>query len=291
MPQPRRTLVVAAIMIAVCAASTGCRKFNSRRLINEGNKLYKEGKFEEAASTYEEALKEQDLDTGHYNLGITYVKLFVPGSTSDKNKAYADRAAAELGKWLEGHPKDNDVRNMMTNVWIDAGDFEKALAYWEKEHDADPKNRDVVSQLAGINLKADRFDDMTKWVLMDVDLAPNNEGKVNSLINLGNAVWQELRDKNQKQGAVRIHIADTGIAALQRVLSMDPNNEKAEGLLAALFNFRALAHGASWAASIDRASSQNHSARQHVLLEELKKKQSQQPAPGQPAPPAGKAGG
>jgi tetratricopeptide (TPR) repeat protein len=290
MPQPRRTLVVAAILIAVCAASTGCSKFNSRRLINEGNKLYKEGKFEEAAQTFEDALKEEDIDVAHYNLGITYVKLFIPGAVTDKNKQYADRAAAELGTWLETHPKDNDVRNMMTNVWIDAGDFEKALAYWQKEHEADPKNRDVISQLAGINSKAHRFDDMVKWVLMDVELAPNNEGKINSLINLGNAVWQELRDKNVNQGAARIHIADTGISALQRVLSMDARNEKAEGLLAALFNFRALAHGASWAASIDRATSQNHDAKHRVLLEELKKQQPQ-PAPGQPAPPAGKAGG
>ena len=86
---------------------------------------------------------------------------------------------------------------------------------------------------------------------------------------------------------------DDGIGheALQRVLSMDAKNEKAEGLLAALFNFRALAHGASWAASIDRATSQNHDAKHRVLLEELKKQQPQLPPPGQPAPPAGKAGG
>src|SRR5690242_2102926 len=118
MHQPRRTLVAAiAIVVVAALAGSGCKKFNSRRLINEGNKLYKAGKFEEAAKAYEDALKEEDIDTCHYNLGITYVKLFIPGSTSDKNKAYADRAAEELAKWLEKHPKDNDVRNMMTNVW------------------------------------------------------------------------------------------------------------------------------------------------------------------------------
>src|SRR5258707_13984492 len=104
MAQPRRTLVVAAILIAACAMSSGCRKFNSRRLINEGNKLYKEGKFEEAAQSYEEAIKEEEIDVEHYNLGITYVKLFIPGSTSDQNKQYANRAAEELGKWLVTHP-------------------------------------------------------------------------------------------------------------------------------------------------------------------------------------------
>jgi tetratricopeptide (TPR) repeat protein len=295
MHHPRRTLV-AAIAIVVCAlVSSGCKKFNSRRLINEGNKLYKEGKFERAAEAYEGALKEENLDIAHYNLGITYVKLFIPGSTSDKNKAYADRAAEELAKWLEKHPKDNDVRNMMTNVWIDSEQFEKALAFWENEHKADPKNRDVISQLAGINLKADRFDETVKWVMMDVELAPNNEGKIKTLIGLGNAVFQALREKEKATGAKRVHIADTGISALQRVLTLDPNNEPTQGLLTALYNFRALAHGASWASAIDRASSQNHDAKHRVQLEELKKKKQQelqqQPAPTQPAPPAGTAGG
>ena len=301
MRQPRRTLVAAiAIAIGALLTTTGCEKFNARRLINEGNKLYKAGKFEEAAKAYEDALKEEDLDTAHYNLGITYVKLFIPGSTSEKNKWYADRAAEELAKWLEKHPKDNDVRNMMTNVWLDSEQFEKALAFWQKEHDADPKNRDVISQLAGINLKADRFDEMVRWVLMDVELAPNAEGKVKSLIGLGNAVFQALRDREKHIGAKRIHIADTGISALQKVVQLDPDNEPSQGLLTALYNFRALSHGASWAAAIDRASSQNHDAKHRVQLEELKKKKaleeqqqqpSQPPAPSQPAPPAGKAGG
>ena len=296
MHRPRRTLVAAIAIVVAALVSTGCKKFNSRRLINEGNKLYKAGKFEEAAKTYEDALKEEELDTAHYNLGITYVKLFIPGSESDKNKSYADRATEHLAKWLEKHPKDNDVRNMMTNVWTDSGQFDKALAFWQKEYDADPKNRDIISQLAGINLKADRFDEMVKWVMLDVDLAPNNEGKVKSLIGIGNAVFQALRDKEKKTGQVRIHIADTGISALQRVLQLDPNNEPTQGLLTAIYNFRALAQGASWAASIDRASSQDHDAKHRVQLEELKKKkaleqqqQQQQPAP--PAPPAGKAGG
>jgi tetratricopeptide (TPR) repeat protein len=302
MHQPRRTLVAAIAIVVAALVSTGCKKFNSRRLINEGNKLYKAGKFEEAAKTYEAALKEEDIDACHYNLGITYVKLFIPGSTSDKNKEYADRAAEELAKWLEKHPKDNDVRNMMTNVWIDSEQFEKALAFWQKEYDADPKNRDVISQLAGINLKADRFDEMVRWVMLDVELAPNNEGKIKSLVGIGNAVFQALRDKEKNTGQRRIHIADTGISALQKVVQLDPDNEPSQGLLTAIYNFRALAQGASWAASIDRASSQNHDAKHRVQLEELKKKkkleeqqqqqqQQQQPAPGQPAPPAGKAGG
>jgi hypothetical protein len=66
---------------------------------------------------------------------------------------------------------------------------------------------------------------------------------------------------------------------------------ESQGLLGAIYNFRALAHGASWAAAIDRASSQNHAAKHRVLLDEAKKKQKQEaPAPS-PAPTPEKATG
>jgi tetratricopeptide (TPR) repeat protein len=286
--QPRRRTLVAVVAIVACALiSVGCKKFNSRRLINEGNKLYKEGKFEQAAATFEEALKEEDLDVAHYNLGITYVKLFMPGSTSDANKAYADKAAEQLSIWLKNHPKDNDARKMMTSVWVDSGDYEKALAYWQNEHEADPKNRDVMGQMASINLKAGNFDETIKWIVLDAEVAPNTEGKVKTLVGVGNVVWSKLSNKEKVVGAERIHVADTGISACQKVLGLDPNNVECQGLLAAIFNFRSLAHGASWAAGIDRASSQNHAQKHRVLLEEAKKKAAaeQPPAPTAPTTP------
>lgn len=282
-------LVAVLAVIACTLVAGGCRKFNSRRLINEGNKLYKEGKFEKAATTFEEALQEENLDVAHYNLGITYLKLFIPDGTSEENKRYAARAAEEFAIWLKNHPKDNDARKMMTSVWVDSGDFEKALAYWQKEHEADPKNRDIMGQMASINLKADkdgdRFDEVMRWIRMDADNAPNQEGKNKTLQGIGNIVWSKLSVPGKIVGAQRIHMADTGIAALQEILVTEPNNTGTLGLLVALFNFRALAQGPSWAAQIDKANSQTYSGRQRVLMEEAKKKQAEQaPAPAAPAP-------
>jgi cytochrome c-type biogenesis protein CcmH/NrfG len=178
---------------------------------------------------------------------------------------------------------------MMTSVWVDSGDFQKALAYWDKEHQADPKNRDIMGQMASINLKANNFDETVRWIQMDADVAPNTEGKVKTLVGIGNVVWSKLSNKEKVVGLERIHVADTGISACQKVLGLDANNVECQGLLAAIYNFRSLAHGASWAAGIDRASSQNHAAKHRVLLDEAKKKAAAQPAPA-PAP-AEAAGG
>jgi tetratricopeptide (TPR) repeat protein len=286
MQPPRRTLVAALAIIACVLVTSGCRKFNSRRLINEGNKLYKEGKYEKAAEMFEDALKEEDLDVGHYNLGLTYVKLFIPGSTSEQNKQYADRAAQEFAKWLVKHPKDNEARAIMTGVWVDSGDFEKALAYWQAEHEKDPKNRDIMNQMAKINQSAQRFDEMVRWLRLDASAADTNEGKIKTLVSIGRSAAAKLQNRDKVILTERIHVADVGISALQEVLAMDANNLEALGLLTTVFKMRSVAHGAFWAAEIDRAIAENYDDKWRVLNEARKKKaaeqeaaQGQQPAP------------
>ena len=275
-------LVIAALLVL-----SGCDEFNARRKINDANNLFKSGKFEEAIKLYESALGDKDIDVGHFNLGVCYVKLFIPGGTSPQNKEFATKAAQHLSKWLANHPKDNDARNLMTKVWVDSGDFETAIKYWEAEHKTDPKNRDVMNQLARINHKAGRFDETVKWIVMDAEASPNAEGKVKAYLSVGDTVWAKLSNKEKVLGEERIRVADIGIAALQAAQAVDANNADVQARMAAIYNFRSLAHGVAWAAAIDKATAQNHNQRARVLREEAKKKQPQQASP---TPPAGTGG-
>jgi tetratricopeptide (TPR) repeat protein len=297
---PLRRTLAAALVTAACVFVGGCDEFNSRRKINEGNKAFKDGRFEEAVAMFESALADRDLDVGHYNLGIAYVKLFMPGVQNPRNAEYADKAAMHLARWLEKNPKDNDIRKLMTSVWVDSGDFEKAIKYWENEHQQAPTNRDVLAQLASINLKAASnpdweksrpyWDATIKWILMDADIAPTPEGKLTAYIGVGRVGWATLSPKEKVLGLERIRVADTAIAAMQKGLALDPKNIEILGLMGAIYNFRALGHGASWAAAIDRASAQDHSQRQRVLMEEKKKQAAENPTTPGPQTPAEKTG-
>ena len=294
---PRRTLAAAFLTVACVLLVGGCEEFNSRRKINEGNKAFKDGRFEEAVSLYESALADRDLDVGHYNLGIAYVKLFIPGVQSERNTEYADKAAKHLARWLEKNPKDNDIRRLMTSVWVDSGDFPKAIAYWENEHKQEPTNRDVVAQLATINLKAASNPDWEKarpywdatlgWIEKDIALAPNNEGKLTAYVMLARVGWGTLSNKDRVKGAERIRVADVTISHLQKGLAIDPKHPEITGYIGEMFRFRAFAHGPYWAAAIDRASSQDFSQRQRVLQEEKKKLEGDKPTT---PPPAEKSG-
>jgi tetratricopeptide (TPR) repeat protein len=280
-----RLPVATAIVVVASLLAGGCDEFNARRKINEGNKLYKEGKFEAAIAEFESSLREKEIDVAHYNLGLTYAKLFNPGEETPENEKIADKSAEHLEKWLASHPKDNDIRKMMTKVWVDAGRFEKALAYWQKEHEADKTNRDVMAQMANINALAGRHEEAVKWILMDADVAPTEKGKFEAYVRVGNLTWRKLSNREKVRYEERIRVADIGIAALQKAIAIDPKEPNPQGLLAAIYNFRSIGHGSSFALNIDRTTSQNHDQKRRVLAEE--KKKSQPPKPPAEAP-AGK---
>jgi tetratricopeptide (TPR) repeat protein len=281
-------LASVALLLAATFTATGCDQLSARRHIQRGTSLFEDEKFEEAAAEFEEGLKlEPNLAIGHYNAGLTYYKLFRPGDPSAENKGYADKAVEHFQAWLKDNPNDTDTAEIVSEIWVNNKDYEKALAYWQGEHDAHPKDPNPIKQLASINFKAGRFDETVKWYVAEAEVEPKNEDKVLSYLSVGRLAFVKLGDAGM-QGEDRIHIADLGIAALQKAADLDPKNIEAENMQGALYNLRSLAHGAYWGEAIDRAIALHHQTRGRVLREEAKKAQPAAPAP-QPGP--GQAGG
>jgi tetratricopeptide (TPR) repeat protein len=279
-------------LLAFALLSTGCDQIDARRQIKEANKLYKDGKFEEAAPLFESALTlEPGLAIAHHNAGLTYFKMFKAGVETPENKAVAAKATDHLGKYLDTNPNDLHIRDMITRVWVDSGDYPKALAYWQKEHDADPKNRDVIEKLAGINFKAGNWEEAASWYQKEADVSPDDAGRIAAYLNIAKLGWNKLSNREKTLGAERIRVADLSLAALQKAEALDSQSMEIEGYIASVYEFRSLAHGVSWAAAIDRASTQAHRAKWRVLKEAADKAAKQQnptaPAPAAPAPAGG----
>jgi len=268
-------------LLAIAFLASGCDELNARRLIKVGNKEYKDGRFEEAAKVFNEALElAPELVIADHNLGLTYNKLFRPGDTSPANKAIAAKATEHLAKYLDKYPNDVPIRDMLTRIWIDSGDFTKALAYWQKEHDADPKNADVLEKLAGINFKAGNWEESVHWYLQEADVSPDAPGKVSAYLNIAKLGWNKLSNREKTVGVERVRIADISISALQKAEALSPDNIEVEGYMASIYEFRSVAHGASWAGAIDRSATQAYRARWRVLKEAADKAAKQNAAQG-----------
>ncbi len=210
----------------------------------------------------------------------------------------AEHAANNFLIWLKSNPKDDDTRKQMTQVWIDSGQFSLAIDYWSGLLKEKPNDPEIMGNLAGINLKAGDWRKSIEWFVKVADVATDPSNKVGAYQFIGNVAWSKLNSKSLTS-AETVELADRGIGALQKAAELSPKNPKLYGLQASIYNFRALAHGASWASAIDRASAQDLQRLSRVLAEEAKKAAgggaspppTPTPSPSATGGPAEKAGG
>lgn len=202
------------------------------------------------------------------------------------NNAIADMTAQHFGVWLKAHPKDAETRGLMTQVWMDSSQYQKALDYWQGMLDAKPNDADIMGSLAGINLKAGNWRKSIEWYTKVAEVS-QEEAKVAAYQFIGNVAWSKLNSKTLTT-AESVELADLGIGALQKAAELQPKNPKLFGLMGSIFNFRSLAQGASWAAGLDRASALDLQIVSRVISDEAKKAQGLPvaPTPAAPTPPA-----
>ncbi len=215
-----------------------------------------------------------------------------------ENATKSDIAAEEdkekdLGKEIDELQVKGKTRALLTQMWIDSDQYDKAIAYWTDMLGAKPNDPDIMGSLAGINLKANNWRKSIEWYLKVADASTDVTAKVAAYQFIGNVAWSKLNSKTLT-GPDSVELADRGIGALQKAAALQPDSPRPVGLQASIFNFRALAQGASWAASLDRASAADLQHATRVLNDKAKKAAGgpTTPTPTPPAPAGGaKTGG
>jgi tetratricopeptide (TPR) repeat protein len=237
-----------------------------------------------------------DLAAQHFQVWIKAQ----PGDDEIKKQVIEARAAFEAATKADNKSEiivtqkrvddllvKDQTRKLMSLLWMDSEQYPKAIAYWEGLLVDRPNDPEIIGQLAGINLKAGNWRKSIEWYNKIAAITTDANSKVAQYQFIGNVAWAKLNSRSLI-GPEAIELADRGIGALQHASEIQPNNSRVVSLQGALFNFRSTAHGASWAAAIDRASAQDQAAAARVLSEQAKKAAGTPaaPAPGSPTPPS-----
>jgi tetratricopeptide (TPR) repeat protein len=263
MPRPKlmHLLAAAGLAAALVAGLTGCDEIKSRREIQRGNRLYGEGRYREAVALYDSALtRTPSLAIGHHNAGLAYYKLFQPGDEKPENKALAEKAATHFAEYLRSNAEDQKIISLLTTIWLDSDQYDKALAFWSDVLARNPDSQDVMEKLANINRQAGQFDKALEWHGKRLALEKEPAGKAKVLVEIAQMEWSRLQ-KPELVDADRVAVVDQGIAALQQAQELDPKNATVQSLLGAMYQHRALAHQASWAKGIEAAAQRYHQLR------------------------------
>ncbi|MBK9070732.1 MAG: tetratricopeptide repeat protein [Myxococcales bacterium] len=275
-----------ALVLAMAPAAGGCKEYSARSKVKEATTLHDEQKYKEAEALLDQAIAASpDLEIAHFNLGMVCYKQFRPGDTTPENKAMADKAAKHLQFYLDRHPSENQIRTIITKLWTGVGDYDKAIAYWEKEHAAAPQSREILSKLGAINFEAGRYEAAVGWFAKEADIAPDN-GKVSAYLMIGRMAKARLRDIAKVVGDERIANADLALGYLIAGTQIEPKNVELVGTLGNLYAFRGASHGPSWAMAIDVAESEIYMGRWRVLFGEAAKaaKAAEAAAAAKPTP-------
>jgi tetratricopeptide (TPR) repeat protein len=201
-----------------------------------------------------------------------------------QKKTHLDEVMKALKGDIEEMALKFTMRKLITQEWLDSQQFDRALAFWQDQLKAKPNDPEVMGNIAGINLKAGDWRKSIEWYKKVAEVSSDNTGKVTAYSFIGNVAWSKLNSKTLVPDEA-IELADLGIGALQKAAELAPKNVSFLRLQASLFGFRALVHGASWAAAIDRASSEDLKAQVGVLSPKPPKPPGT-PTPAPPTPPA-----
>jgi tetratricopeptide (TPR) repeat protein len=291
----RILLVLTVIWLSI--GGTACQEISARRAVQEGTKEYEKGNFKKAADLFEEALRipGSHADVAHYNAALTYKKMFRAGDPEPANLALAKKAADHFLAYLKVHPTEQEIVNVLTRVWNDAGDYDSALSYWERELLKDPQNTEVIGILAGINRQAGNFEKAKEWHLRQVELETDPQAKAGAYKAIGSLMVSRLKGRaHEIIGLERLKLADEGIEVLQKAAELAPEDADVQTALGFLYGERALGQSTTWAQIAEVAAARHHYKR----WAELNKKATQEqadpasPAPGEaPKPGAGTGAG
>ena len=221
---------------ALTLLGTGCDKLKSRDNLNKGVSAYKNAKYSDAVSFFQQAV---DLDPTNPNAGVylatAYMMQWIPGAGSPENIAFATKAKEEFNKVLAKDPNNAVALASLASLAFNEADplpleqkmakLDEAADWYKKLVTADPKNRDGYYSLGAITQK--KFYPALMTARVEGNMKPDEPGP--------------LKDKKTKAALAAKYSAsiDDGIKNLQTALSIEPESDDAMAYMNLLIRERA----------------------------------------------------
>jgi len=142
------SLAVILLALAVLVTATSCEKLKVNNLqanyhFKRANSLFREGKYRNAVSEYELALKyKPDLVQAYRYIGESYKQLYKPGVDSALNKELEKKALEALNKALEIEPNNKEIIYSLGDMYDKLRRFKEAEKLYLRILELDPQNMD-----------------------------------------------------------------------------------------------------------------------------------------------------
>lgn len=149
---PSLALIAAGLALF---AGAGCNKLRARDQLNKGVQSYKNARYEEAISHFQQAVAlDQSLLNGRLYLATAYAQQYIPGADTPDNNRMADQAIDEFKKVLEMHPgREQQVTSLkgIASLYFNMKKLDMAKQYHEKVAELDPNDPETYYSIGVID--------------------------------------------------------------------------------------------------------------------------------------------
>jgi len=240
------TVLLAVISALLVVTGTGCKgtinKLKANYQVKQGNDFYKAQDYTTAVEYYKRAARlNPDFPLAYYHAALSYMALYKPGSQHEKDIAYQEGAVENLLKYLKFVPNNEEAKNQLLSVYLQAARYDDAAIFFEAElakKDKDKESASLLMQKLGmIYAKKGDFEKSLEWYVKRTQLERDNP---EALYTVGVLCW----DKVYKQGLTldmerREQLIEMGLDYLNRATRLRKNYFEAISYINLLYREKA----------------------------------------------------
>jgi tetratricopeptide (TPR) repeat protein len=137
----RHTKLMLVLVAIFALGSAGCAKLQARDNLNKGVRAFRDAKYEQAISFFQEAIKlDPALTNAELYLATAYLQQFIPGAQSEENQRNADMALQTFDRVLQREPNNVSAVAGVASVYQNTNQFQKAREFYLRNASLAPED-------------------------------------------------------------------------------------------------------------------------------------------------------
>jgi tetratricopeptide (TPR) repeat protein len=276
---PRKVI----LLLAALWAAAGCSEVRGRRLVQQGNRHYRDGQYKEAVESFTQAEKfVPNLPQLWLNKGYTCRQILIPGAKTPENAKAAQCAKEALTKYRALAPQDARGEQLYVQTLFDNDEFEELAKMYMARFEKNPRDIEAVNGLIQVYSKWNKLEETLEWYDRKAELLSNDaEAQYAAGVFIYNQLFQKggapeksghdprpdpnkPREKKIHPGfgpddlvsQQRVDLADKGIKYLEKAVALRPKYHEAMTYANLLYRQKSFAYFEypdDWQKSINEA--------------------------------------
>ena len=223
-----RIPVTAALLAMLLGSTTGCNRLKARDQLNKGVQAFKNARYEEAITNFQNAIKlDPNYEPAKLYLATAYSYQVVPNLDTPENLKVAQRAIDGFNEVLAKDPTDLTALKQLASINRNIKKLDEAKDYEKKVIALAPNDPEAYYTVGVINWTTEHYKNTVPILAAD------------GLADDGNGNAKKSKGACQKLQAANTALVTEGMEYLNKAIALKPNYDEAMAYLQLTYRSKA----------------------------------------------------